>query len=123
MNCMKCGRETEQDQIFCPECLAEMEKYPVKPGTVVQIPVQPAKKQMHHRRPVVTPEEQVKRLTKRTHGLVLALILTSAMALLFALLSFDILEKASMAKLLGQNYSVITETRAPVETVAPSPLH
>ncbi|MBQ7801004.1 MAG: hypothetical protein IJ375_01625 [Oscillospiraceae bacterium] len=123
MNCMKCGKETEQDQIFCPECLAEMEKYPVKPGTVVQIPVQPAKKQPHHRRPVVTPEEQVRRLAKRNHRMTLALILVSAVAILFALLSFDILEKSSMHRLLGQNYSVIQQTEAPAETVAPSPLH
>ena len=31
MNCMKCGRETENEAVFCPDCLQIMEKYPV-PG-------------------------------------------------------------------------------------------
>ena len=35
MSCMKCGKEVSEDQVFCPECLAEMERYPVKPGTPV----------------------------------------------------------------------------------------
>lgn len=114
MNCMKCGREVEQDQIFCQDCLAEMEKYPVKPGTVVQLPAlsaeQQPKKQPHHRRPVLTAEEQVKRLKKKTRRLALALILTSVLAVFFALLAFDILEKTAAHKLLGQNYSTIVET-------------
>ena len=28
MNCMKCGRDTEEGRTFCTECLADMEKYP-----------------------------------------------------------------------------------------------
>ena len=26
MNCMKCGRETAEDQVFCAGCLEEMER-------------------------------------------------------------------------------------------------
>ena len=118
MNCMKCGKETQQDQIFCPDCLAEMEKYPVKPGTVVQIPVQPIKKQPHHRRQTVTHEEQLKRQSKIIRRLVLALVLTAAVAVFFALLSFDILEKSSVHNLLGQNYSVAVSTEAPTSPAA-----
>lgn len=117
MGCMKCGQEIGQDQIFCDDCLAEMEKYPVKPGTVVQIPNRPAKKQAHHRRPTVTAEEQIKRLTARVHRLTLMVILTTTLAIVFALLTFDILEKSGMQKLLGQNYSVAADaTEAEVET-------
>ena len=36
MNCLKCGRETEQT--FCECCREEMARYPVKPGTIVQLP-------------------------------------------------------------------------------------
>ena len=36
MNCLKCGRET--DQTFCECCREEMTRYPVKPGTIVQLP-------------------------------------------------------------------------------------
>ena len=38
MDCMKCGRETEHENVFCPDCLTEMEKYPVRPDTVVLLP-------------------------------------------------------------------------------------
>ena len=38
MNCIKCGRETTGENVFCQDCLAEMEKYPVEPGTVVLLP-------------------------------------------------------------------------------------
>lgn len=38
MNCLKCGREIEEGQVFCNDCLVQMAKYPVKPGTAVQLP-------------------------------------------------------------------------------------
>ena len=112
MGCMKCGKDTRADQVFCDDCQAEMVKYPVSPNTVVQIPIQPSKKQVHHRRVTVTPEEQVKRLTGRVHWLSLLTVLSVGVALFFALLSFDILEKTSMQKLLGQNYHTVDETVA-----------
>ena len=40
MNCVKCGKKTEGTNVFCPECLETMKKYPVKPGTTVHIPTQ-----------------------------------------------------------------------------------
>lgn len=41
MNCLRCGKKVEEKAVFCPECLEEMERYPVKPGTLVHIPVRP----------------------------------------------------------------------------------
>lgn len=38
LNCLKCGREIEEGQVFCNDCLVQMAKYPVKPGTAVQLP-------------------------------------------------------------------------------------
>ena len=38
MNCMKCGKETAENQVFCESCLKDMGKYPVNPGTPVHIP-------------------------------------------------------------------------------------
>ena len=43
MSCLRCGRETAENQVFCKLCLEDMEKYPVKPGTTVQIPSQAAR--------------------------------------------------------------------------------
>ena len=36
MKCVKCGRDT--DQTFCESCRDDMARYPVKPGTIVQLP-------------------------------------------------------------------------------------
>lgn len=38
MSCMRCGKETNEGQVFCAECLADMERHPVKPGTPIQLP-------------------------------------------------------------------------------------
>ena len=37
MQCMKCGLEIPDGQVFCDGCLEIMDKYPVKPGTPVHI--------------------------------------------------------------------------------------
>ena len=42
MSCLKCGQEVSAGQVFCDSCLADMEQYPVKPGTPVIIPNQTA---------------------------------------------------------------------------------
>jgi hypothetical protein len=36
---MKCGKETQDGQLFCARCLEAMEAYPVKPDTHIQLPV------------------------------------------------------------------------------------
>lgn len=121
MYCMKCGKETEENEIFCVECLELMKKYPVKPGIVVHIPKQPAKKQVHHRRVTITPEEHVRKLSRQAHILTLLVTLAVGFALFFGLMAFDILEKSNMRQLLGQNYSVVvtTEPTAVTENIIP----
>ena len=113
MNCMKCGRETVGNDVFCAECLAEMEKYPVRPGTVVLLPnrrEEPALKKSHSRRKAgLPPEEQVKRLKKVVRKLniaVLVLFLLLAAAGHFA--GMYLLD-ATAEFLPGQNYHSITD--------------
>ena len=38
MSCLKCGRETQESQVFCPACQKIMRNHPVKPGTVIHLP-------------------------------------------------------------------------------------
>ena len=113
MNCMKCGREVGQDQAFCQDCLAEMEKYPVKPGAVVQLPAQSVEstpKKQTHRRPVLSAEEQIQLLKRRNRGLILALLLTAVLMAFFALATFKLIEDNYPLKIVGQNYSTVEET-------------
>ena len=109
MNCMKCGREPREGQIFCDSCLESMEKEPVKINAAVMIPAQPVKKTAAFRRPVINPEEEIKRLQYINQNLILALILTGFAAVLLAILIYgqsvwDAVED------LGRNYSVVETT-------------
>ena len=77
MTCMKCGREIPAGQVFCDGCLDVMEKYPIKPDTVVQLPrrsMQPVQKKQPSRRKQLTPEEQVPLLKRSCRRLMLCVI-------------------------------------------------
>lgn len=110
MKCLKCGREISADRVFCTDCLVDMEKYPVKPGAVVLLPrhvsSQPQRK--NHFRPILTPEEQIRRLKRKLHRLTIAL---AVVLLLFAGLAFFLARHMeSHVVLPGQNYSAVTTT-------------
>ena len=77
MNCMKCGREFDGDQAFCPHCLDQMAKNPVKPGVVINLPSRPdtSQKKPISRKRVRTPEEQILRLKRINKGLIISLCL------------------------------------------------
>ena len=122
MNCVKCGREIGEEQVFCELCLGEMEKYPVKPGTAIHIPARTTReetKKQHRRRPVLTPSEQILRLRKKVRRLRVALVLV---LLICAGLCFVIgrtVMELDFQRILGQNY----RTETVVETEPPqSPL-
>ena len=114
MNCLKCGREIEEGQVFCNDCLVQMAKYPVKPGTAVQLPSRGSaavSKKVHSRRRSKTvPEEQLKALKKRIRILS---VLLSVCVVLLIVLSVVTLRYMSANRLLpGQNYSAVTATAA-----------
>lgn len=110
MNCMKCGKELKISGVFCEECLAEMEKYPVKSNISVHLPHRPAptptrkrsRKQQH-----VKPEDQIRHLKKVRNWLcllltvaILAFAATAAMLLHY--LDVDVEDFG-----IGQNYGTI----------------
>lgn len=77
MNCMRCGVQTDGKEVFCADCLNSMEKYPVKPGTPVHLPMrnalQEVKKPLKKKRENST-EEQISRLRNMVRKLSAALI-------------------------------------------------
>lgn len=86
MHCMKCGREIQEPQVFCPDCLTHMAENPVKPGTAVKLPhrsaVPQAKKRASRWRREREPEELLAFQKKLIRRLFLALVV--AALLLFA---------------------------------------
>lgn len=123
MNCMKCGRDIAANQVFCPDCLEEMEKYPVQPNVAIHLPAQSdeelGKKPARRYYPVLSAEEQLKRMRKRISGLVLALILVSTLAISLGVLAYEILIHNNGDKLLGQNYSTVETSDTPGNSRSP----
>ncbi len=107
--CLKCGREIPEDQTFCDSCLAEMDKYPVKPGVVVLLPhrEKQSQKPVTRRRHSLLPlEDQVKIWKHRAIVLAAALVISLlTTGVLGWLVVQDILEEDVPLILPGQNYS------------------
>ena len=121
MNCVKCGREIPEDQVFCETCLTEMENYPVKPGTAVHIPTRTAeelpKKPVKKKR-IPTAEELLLRTRKKLRRTrILAVILLLICGVLSFLMAQAVLE-LDFQRLLGQNYRTEESTVATGPTVA-----
>lgn len=114
MNCLKCGREIEEGQVFCNDCLVQMAKYPVKPGTAVQLPSRGStavsKKVHSRRRTKAAPEEQLKALKVRVR--VLSVLLAVCVVLLIVLSVVTLRYMSANRLLPGQNYSAVTTTAA-----------
>ena len=114
MHCIKCGREAENNHVFCEHCLSRMDATPVKPGTPVVIPKRPQKVYA----PVIKkekPEEQIPKLQKIIRilcwicaGLVLALSVSIGMIVWH----FSANQHGGPA--IGQNYSTEAPDDAPL---------
>ena len=113
MYCLRCGRETEEEQAFCLECQKEMAKYPVDPNAVVQLPV---REQIFPKKAVkrkVSPEEQIKFL-KRSLRLYACLFLITVITLIC--LSIPMIRYYGEQHFqIGQNYNTVKPTSETVE--------
>ncbi len=114
MQCMKCNRKMDGDGTFCPDCLAEMEKYPVKINAPVQLPVRtnlaPPKKK-HRFSWDFKPEEQLRRQKLIIRCLCAALAVAVAAFLLSAVIVLKLLEEREENQNIGQNYGTASDSR------------
>ena len=106
MSCLKCGRETAEDNVFCEACLENMAAHPVKPGIRVTIPKRPKSEPAH---PVVktqTPEEIIEKLHKRIGLLVvLILVLFVGLCISVGVIAYHHATTEHGGFGIGQNYS------------------
>lgn len=84
MYCLKCGKDTKGEQIFCDACLQVMDAYPVKSDTPIHLPKrntpQASSKKPPHRKKATPPEEQIQHL-KATNRRLLLMVLCLIVAL------------------------------------------
>ena len=59
MSCLKCGKSTQDEQVFCSQCLAGMDAYPVKPDVHIVLPHRPETKKTGKKKRMPSAEEQV----------------------------------------------------------------
>lgn len=115
MRCLRCGRET--DQTFCQTCREDMDRYPVKPGTIIQLPKDRSKS--YTRRSInwrdrISPEIQIenqKRIIRRLSGAVAALLV---LLIVMGFVMFRVLQNPGQPP-VGQNYSTVTKATDPTE--------
>ena len=105
MNCMKCGREVDEGQVFCWNCLQQMETEPIKITASVRIPRQPARRAATHR-PVLHLEEDVRRLERANENLRVWVLLLAMAAVLLAMAVYHQEVGQAVAE-LGKNYAII----------------
>ena len=112
MNCMKCGRETQDDSAFCQNCLTEMAKHPVLPETVVLLPRRRESSVIKKttKRHTPTLEEQNAELREWNRILlVIVVICIAAIAFMFKPTMHYVMDEHVE---IGQNYSSVSATTA-----------
>lgn len=109
MYCMKCGKETTDSQVFCDACLVIMDKYPVKPGTHIQLHPRPEVKpgRSSSRKRSYTPEEQILRLRRGIKGLALALLSCLLALALTVTLLVHTSQQYRESNAIGKNYNTV----------------
>ena len=120
MECLKCRRETQAGEIFCPECLTVMAASPVKQDTPVILPRRETLKRGTAGKKTAKPEEIIAKLRKKLSRLRIAVaVLSVLLALCVGALGFFAYREWSRPD-LGSNYSTIaTESTGSAETAAP----
>ena len=108
MVCLKCGRET--DQSFCESCRKTMEKYPVKPGTVVILPRE-RKAKVKQQQPVrlsnAALERKIAVQSRYLRRMAIAVVILMVLLVCLSIAAVRLL-RSSNARPLGQNYSTVT---------------
>lgn len=112
MNCMKCGVEIQEGQVFCDHCLEGMAQHPVKPDAHVHLPKRsltpdlakkPAKKKRNQ-----TPEEIISGLKRRILRLRLVMVvLIFLLCVISGLFAINLYQQYT-APNTGRNYTIDT---------------
>ena len=107
MICLKCGKETKDNQVFCSHCLEVMKAYPVKSDAHVHLPTRtpkPADRKRRWKRRSMSMEEHLqysRRVIRTLLGLVF--LLTLIAVFLGATLAHSLQDQEPSN--LGKNYT------------------
>lgn len=110
MSCLKCGKDTEEKQVFCDACRSGMEKHPVKPGTAVHLQLRETRLQEKkaHRRKEQDPKQTVRQLRKLIRWLTATVVLMTLVICFLAGLLIHAWEDTPTGSDIGRNYTTDT---------------
>ena len=113
--CLKCGSKTEGRAVFCNDCLEIMEKYPVKPGTVVHILRRPARTESKE---IDTFDQRAQEaLVSHQQGMIrwltTVIAVISILLVIIAALLFHTLDTDQTIPAIGRNYTTSTTGKTP----------
>ena len=110
MGCLKCGKETDEKQVFCQSCSQGMEKHPVKPGTAVQLHIREPKPQEKkgQKRKEQDPKETVRQLRKLIRWLTATVALMTLVICFLAGLLIHAWDEPAADFNIGRNYPTDT---------------
>ena len=108
MFCMKCGRETVNEQVFCESCLQTMAQYPVKPDTPVHLPHREPQKKQAPRKRTPTAKEQLQQMKLTVKRLIIALAVLTVVLCVTTLALLYALQDKPASPAAGKNYSIDT---------------
>jgi len=113
MQCMKCGKATQEQRVFCEGCMAAMERYPVRLRKKVVIPERNYERRgnrpMRRQR---SPEEVIAGQKKTIRRLARLVILLALMLTLAAGSIVWLLYREKNLVPLGSNYNTVETTAA-----------
>lgn len=114
MNCMKCGVEIPETQVFCDHCLSVMEQCPVHAGIHVHLPKRArmveAPKKPVKKKHTLSPEEQISALKLKVLRLrLVAVILVFVICVISGFLAMKLYEDFTAPE-TGRNYTIDTST-------------
>lgn len=122
MKCLKCGQQTKQDQVFCPDCLEQMERYPVKPDTPVILPQRRLKERKLTPKKQTKAEEMNAKLQDKVRRLWICVAILSALLLVVTGLYATQLMRQWENQEIGSNYSTYN-TDPSTEPTKPEMFH
>ena len=104
MNCMKCGVEIPEGQVFCQTCLDAMAAHPVPPGTHVHLPRRPSKT-ADRKAKDLSPEAHIALLNKTIRWLLVTLGVLAAAVVILTMLLVQKTDTPQPQSVTGRNYT------------------
>lgn len=110
MNCMKCGVEIQEGQVFCDHCLDIMNQHPIKPDAHVHLPKRSlapeAPKKAQKKKRNLSQEEIISGLKLRILRLrLVVVILIFLLCVVGGLFAMNLHQQYNQA-LTGRNYTI-----------------